>query len=69
MTAELRLTESQGLEIGKLIYKLNKDGCITTASLFGDILRISATEKEIELLKKALQNLPRWEFGSDSYLT
>lgn len=55
----LQMTEPQGLEGGKLICKLNKDGCFIAASLFGNTLRISAMEREIELVKKALESLPR----------
>ena len=51
MTAELPLTESQKREVGNVISKLNKKGCFITASVYGDILRVSATKYEIEQIK------------------
>lgn len=48
VTAELRLTESQKLEVGKIISRLNKNGGFITASMFGDVLRVSASKEEIK---------------------
>lgn len=55
MTAELLLTESQKLEIGKVIKRLNANGSFITASVYGEILRISGTKKEIEQVTADIQ--------------
>ena len=51
MTAELRLKESQKFEVGKLITRLNKNGCFIRASLYGNVLRVCETKEEIDLIK------------------
>jgi GTP-sensing pleiotropic transcriptional regulator CodY len=53
--AELRLTESEKSEVGKVISKLNKKGGWITASIIGDVIRISATKEEIEQVKAGIK--------------
>lgn len=57
MTAEWRLTESQKLEIGKIISRRNKNGAFITASVFGDFLRVSASKEEIDHIKSKLSKI------------
>ena len=54
MTAELRLTESRKLEVGNIVRKLNRNGGFVTASVYGEILRISASKKEIDQIKSEI---------------
>lgn len=55
MKAELRLTEFEKSEVGNVISKLNKKGGWITASMHGDVLRISATKEEIEQVKAGIK--------------
>lgn len=57
MTAELPLTESQKLEVGNVIRKLNKNGSFITASGYGDVLRVCASRRDIDKLKAEILKL------------
>ncbi|MDR6808845.1 hypothetical protein J2Y45_006057 [Dyadobacter sp. BE34] len=48
MTTELRLTESQKLEVGKIVSILNRNSGFVRAALYGEVLRVYASKTEIE---------------------
>ena len=54
MQAEIRINEGQKAKIGEIVRKLNKKGSFITASVIGEVLRISGSESDIAQIKSSL---------------
>ena len=55
--AEIPLNDDQKTAIGQIIQKLNRNGAFITASVIGNILRVSGTKADIEKIKSNLKSI------------
>lgn len=54
--SEIRINDDQKVVIGHIVQKLNRNGAFITASVIGNILRVSASKADIEEIKSSLKN-------------
>jgi hypothetical protein len=55
--AEIPLNDDQKTAIGQIIQKLNRNGAFITASVIGNILRVSGTKADIEKIRSNLKSI------------